>query len=83
MGSRIAQAIVRDVLLAVGSRSNEQDMEIAAHNVDATLAEVRELLNDCDSNLSAYGHGRPLTKRDALDLSDRCRLLYDRMKVSQ
>ena len=31
------------------------------------------LLVDCDSNLSAYGHGRPLLKEDAIALSTRCR----------
>jgi hypothetical protein len=73
MASKLAQSIVRDVLLAIGSRSNETDVNLALHNVDAGLAELQDVLADCDSNLSAYGHGRPLTKTEALRLSDRCR----------
>jgi hypothetical protein len=51
-----------------------------AQAIDAELAEVRAVLLDCDSNLSAYGHGRPLTKEEALKLSDRARELYDKLR---
>jgi len=38
--------------------------------------ELRQLLIDCDSDLSAYGHGRPLSREDAIALSARCRRAY-------
>jgi hypothetical protein len=81
MASNLAQSIVRDVLLTVGCRSNEVDVKAALHNVDAELTEICEVLVDCDSNLSAYGHGRPLSKKDALALSQRARQLAERLRV--
>lgn len=83
MASRISKAIVRDTLAAVGVRSNEAEIQVALHNVDVELSAIRDVLLDCDSNLSAYGHGRPLTKSDALDLSNRCRVLCDRLKPGE
>ena len=38
-----------------------------------TPLDLMSLLNDCDSDLSAYGHGRSLTRPAALALSTRCR----------
>jgi hypothetical protein len=73
--------IVRDVLLAVGCSSNEADIRVALNNAEAELAEVREVLTDCDSNLSAYGHGRPLAKKEALELSQRTRALMEKLEV--
>ena len=80
MASKTAQTIVRDVLSAVGVRASESYIETALHNVDAELSAIREVLLDCDSNLSAYGHGRPLTKKEALELSQRARKLYEKLK---
>lgn len=77
MASKLSESIVRDVLLAVGVRSNNVDIAIALHNVDVSLRPLFDCLVDCDSDLSAYGHGRPLPKRDALGLSDRCRSLTE------
>jgi hypothetical protein len=79
MASGMAQEIVRDVLLATATRSNERDVRLALHNVDAGLAEIRDVLLDCDSDLSAYGHGRPLSKEQARNLSQRARALYERL----
>jgi predicted nuclease with RNAse H fold len=81
MASKMAQSIVRDVLLAIGSRANDADVRVALHNVDAGLSELREVLLDCDSNLSAYGHGRPLTKAEAVSLSQRARALYSKLEI--
>lgn len=80
MPSKLAESIVRDVLLAIGARSNDADRALAAHNVDADLRPVRECLVDCDSDLSAYAHGRPLTKDTALRLSYKCRDLSKKME---
>jgi len=77
----MAETLVRDVLLAVGLRANAADLAVATHNVDAELSELRDVLLDCDSDLSAYGHGRRLTKKEALALSDRARELSKRLEV--
>lgn len=47
MPSKIAESIVRDVLLALGVGSNETDKALAAHNVDATLRPVQQCVSSC------------------------------------
>jgi hypothetical protein len=81
MASKKAKTIVRDVLAAVGARSNEAEIQVALHNVDVELAAIRDVLLDCDSDLSAYGHGRPLTKKEAIELSQRARMEYKKLEV--
>jgi hypothetical protein len=81
MASEKAKTIVRDVLAAVSARSNEAEIAVALHNVDVELAAIRDVLLDCDSNLSAYGHGRPLTKKDAIELNQRARTLYEKLVI--
>jgi len=50
-------------------------MDQAAADI-ARLAEWRELLIQADSMLSAYGHGRAITKEEAIELSTRLRAAY-------
>ena len=46
----------------------------------AEYDQIRSLLVECDSELSAYGHGRPLVKAKALELSDKCRVAAEALK---
>lgn len=43
--------------------------------------EIRTILIDCDSMLSAYGHGRVITKEEALELSGKCRAAYQKRTI--
>lgn len=45
---------------------------------DDFLETIRRLLIEADSMLSAYGHGRAITKAEALELSGRCRTFYEK-----
>lgn len=77
MASQIAKMIARDVLAEAGIVALSDDAtRNLLHNIDVSLAPLRDCLLDCDSNLSAYGHGRPLTKKEALRLSETCRTLW-------
>lgn len=44
MASEIAKIVVRDVLTACGLRASSADCDVAVHNVDAELWEVRDVL---------------------------------------
>jgi len=51
-----------------------KDLEAALTAITRERDAWRVLLIDADSMLSAYGHGRVITKAEALELSGRCRV---------
>jgi len=55
MASKQAQSVVREVLTVVGVLGSDADIKVALHNVDAELAEVREVVNECINRLVRLG----------------------------
>ncbi len=54
-------------------RAELQGDRVRAEQSEATIKRLRSLCVEADSMLSAYGHGRRITKEEALELSGRLR----------
>jgi len=72
---------MRDIYAMPVKQMAFQRENVAALNTAIELLrrwpEIRALLVECDSELSAHGHGRSLDKATALSLSGRCRAIYE------
>lgn len=66
---RLRKHCKEDAVLYVKAMNTIVDLE-------QQLSEVRSVLIEADSNLSAYGHGRPLEKHEAVRISEMCRDAY-------
>src|SRR5262249_61911447 len=70
------RALRRALMRSEGERGMTDQTAYRAAADIARLAAWRELLIQADSMLSAYGHGRLVTKEEALALSARLRAAY-------
>lgn len=91
MASKFAHLIVRDVLLAIGIRSNEEDRNLALHNVDADLQEVRGVFSQtADRRYPEDSHGHCWCTKDLTDdkephgeFCQRARWLWEKLATTR
>ena len=91
MASKFAHSIVRDVLLAIGIRSNEDDRKLALHNVDTELQEVRAVFSQtADRRYPEDSHGHCWCRKDLTndqephnEFCKRARALWERLTVKE